>query len=250
MVVVCRDTDVLLLLLYHLGEMDIEVWMSSGTARQRKNYPIHLIAKKLSPLVKANILGFHAVTGCDTTYFFSGYSKKSCCKLYVQFPELLNNVGRIASVDLAGLEEFNVCCLYGGGTEDVDELRFYQFSKSRKGLELLSPPKDALQLHVARANFQAKIWLQEGVQEMEIESAMETGGWAVGPSGLEIVWTRLPPVPKACIELTSFGCKTKCSTARCKCYRANQICMYECQCNAMDCANPVALESTLDDQYD
>ena len=45
MVVVCRDTDVLLLLLYHLGEMDIEVWMSSGTARQRKNYPIHLIAK-------------------------------------------------------------------------------------------------------------------------------------------------------------------------------------------------------------
>lgn len=33
--VMCRDTDVLLLLLLHLGRLEIEVWMVSGTSKQR-----------------------------------------------------------------------------------------------------------------------------------------------------------------------------------------------------------------------
>ena len=33
---ICRDTDVLLLLLYHLGHTEAEVWMVSGTSKQKQ----------------------------------------------------------------------------------------------------------------------------------------------------------------------------------------------------------------------
>ena len=35
---------------------------------------------------------------------------------------------------------------------------------------------------------------------MKIESAADTGGWKSGEKGLEIVWTRLPAVPTACLD--------------------------------------------------
>ena len=247
-VVMCRDTDVLLLLLYHIGRTDVEVWTVSGTAKQKKCYPVHAIASKLDDDVLNNILGFHALTGCDTTSSYSGISKTTCWKQYLKAPRLLQYVGR--GIRANEIEEF-ICRLYCSSSEfeehaNVDSLRFNLFSKARKGLELLPPTKDALDLHSKRAEYQAKIWLNASSSEMEIEPAADTGGWKSGEKGLEIVWTRLPAVPTACLELTTRGCKTKCSTARCKCYTVGQICMYECACDAIGCANPVGLQAALE----
>ena len=91
-VVKCRDTDVFLLLLYHLGQFDIEVWMISGTAKKMKCFPAHVDAKKLPASVKENIFGFHAVTGCDTTSSFAGIGKKTCWKAFMEHPQLLAGV--------------------------------------------------------------------------------------------------------------------------------------------------------------
>ena len=76
----CRDTGVLLLLIYFLGNHPSrpEVWLKSGTARQMQHYPVHDIAKELPAEVMRNILGFHALTGCDTVSSFGGFGKKSC----------------------------------------------------------------------------------------------------------------------------------------------------------------------------
>ena len=76
--VICRDADVLLLLLYHLGQTKTEVWMVSGTSKQQKCYPAHTIASKLDNDALENILGFHSLTGCDTTSSFSCMGKKTC----------------------------------------------------------------------------------------------------------------------------------------------------------------------------
>ncbi|MEL6989860.1 MAG: hypothetical protein AAGK97_18775, partial [Bacteroidota bacterium] len=76
--VICRDTDVLLLLLFHLGSLPVEVWMIAGTYKQIKCFPVHSIASNLDSNIIRNILSFHAFTGCDTTSCFSGFSKKSC----------------------------------------------------------------------------------------------------------------------------------------------------------------------------
>ena len=157
----CKDTDVLLLLLYHLGRIDVEVWMVSGTAKQRKCDPVHVIASKLDDDVLNNIFGFHAITGCDTTSSYSGISKNTCWKQYLKTLRLLRSVGRGINKD--EIEEF-ICNLYGSTFElaeqpSVDSLGFNLFSKARKGLELhvLPPTKDVLDLHSKRAEFLAKI---------------------------------------------------------------------------------------------
>ena len=221
--------------------------MVSGTSKQRKCYPVYIIASKLDGDILNNILGFHALTGCDTTSSYSGVSKKTCWKQYLNTPRLLQSIGR--DVNVLEVEEF-VYRLYGGSVEseeaNIDLLRFNLFSKARKGLELLPPTKDALELHCARADYQAKIWLNASSAKMNVGSAVDTGGWKSGLKGLEIVWSRLPAVPTACLELTTCGCKTKCSTARCKCFKAGQVCMYECACDAAGCANPVGLQAALE----
>ena len=82
----CRDTDVLLILLYHEGSVDVETWMKSGTAKAKKCFPV------LGADAIYNLLGFHSFTGCDTTSSFCGISKNSCWKKYVECPELLKHL--------------------------------------------------------------------------------------------------------------------------------------------------------------
>ena len=71
-----------LLLVYHLGRFDIEVWMLSGIAKKMRFFPAHVVAKKLPASVNENILGFHAVTGCETTSAFAGIGKNVLESLY------------------------------------------------------------------------------------------------------------------------------------------------------------------------
>ena len=65
--VICRDTDVLLLLVHFMSTNAAEVWMISGTAKKRKCYPIHAVSERLAKPVVDNLLSFHALTGCDST---------------------------------------------------------------------------------------------------------------------------------------------------------------------------------------
>ena len=81
---------------------------------------------------------------------------------------------------------------------------------------------------------------------MDVGIATNTDGWKLGPTGIESVWSRMSAVPTACMELTTCGCKPKCSTARCKCLKAGQICMVEYACDADGCANPLGLIAALE----
>ena len=134
-------------------------WSVEQQSRQNKCYPGHQINQQLPQPIVDNILGFHAISGCDTTSSFSGYGKKSCWRVYENYPDLLHSVGRDGSLHL--VEEF-VCRLYNapdphGG---IDKACHDMFVKGKKALEMLPPTKDALELHCSRSNYQAKIWLQ------------------------------------------------------------------------------------------
>lgn len=155
LVVKCRDTDVFLLLIHHLVQLPVKMWMVSGTSNKIKGYASHLVAQQLPVSVRLNILGFHALTGCDTTSSFSGISKKTCWKQFLAHPELLSGVGRDGNPELA--EKF-VCLLYGlKEVTGIDDARRILFVKAKRALEMLPPTKDALELHVARSNYQATV---------------------------------------------------------------------------------------------
>ena len=111
------------------------------------------------------------------------------------------------------IERF-VCKLYKAPeAPSIDHTRHLLFSKCQKAIETLPPTKDALELHIARANLQAKIWLQADRAHMTNVSPDESIGWRQTESSLDIVWTRLQPVPNTYLQLVTCGCKTKCSTA-------------------------------------
>ena len=81
--VINRDTDVLLLLVHVMPTKPVEVWMISGKAKSRKCYPVHEASQRLTQSVNTNVLSFHALTDCDTTSAFHGYRKKSCWKTFL-----------------------------------------------------------------------------------------------------------------------------------------------------------------------
>ena len=48
MLVICRDTDVMLLLVHFIPAQSAEMWMISGTAKKRKCSPIHALSERLA----------------------------------------------------------------------------------------------------------------------------------------------------------------------------------------------------------
>jgi len=102
-VVKCRDTDVLLMLVHFIGTR-AEVWMLTEISKDTKCYPAHTIYQKIAPEVVENLLGFRAITRCDTVSSFAGYGKKSCWAVFLQHPELLKGVGRDGAI--AEVEQF------------------------------------------------------------------------------------------------------------------------------------------------
>lgn len=239
LILMCNDTDVLLLAVHFFGK-DAEVYMMGGTSKEKKCYSVQKIAESLSPVLKDNLLSFHAFTGSDTTSSFSGFGKRKCWKVFSEHPQLLEGIGRDGPYE--GAEKF-VCRLYNTPqSRSADEARHDIFSKGKKGLELLPPTSNALSLHIARANYQAKIWLQSDKRSLALEPAWETDGWTRNNNGLQIVWMTKPAIPEACIELIACNCKSQCQSRACKCRRTEQICMPECTCNSDDCCNPYNMD--------
>ena len=196
--------------------------MIGGTAKQRKCYPVHTTAQRLSQQIVENLLGFHALTGSDTTSAFTSFGKKKCWKIFEQHPHF-----RLygATNPLAG----------------VNKCRNDLFEKGKKDLEKLPPTKDAFDLHLARCNHQAKIWIQADKSWQNVGLPTETGAWNISECRLEVKWTTLPSTPMSCIDLVSCGCTKKCSSSACKCYKSEQRCTPVCGCDARDCRNPCGL---------
>lgn len=75
-VIFCKDPDVLVLLV-HFKHLSQELWMQTGTSKEREYIPIHDIQ-----LCQSVIHNFSAFLGCDTVSQFYGISKKSAWDVF------------------------------------------------------------------------------------------------------------------------------------------------------------------------
>lgn len=201
--------------------------MISGTAKKRTCYPVHDVRER------HNLLSFHALTGCDTTSAFSGHGKKKCWKIFQNQPLLVNGIGRDG--ELPPIEQF-VCHMYGAPEQPaVNHARLHLFGKAKKGLEMLPPTRDALELHAAGATHQAKICLQADQEHVDVSSPIDTSAWNKESASCVVVTT---PIPDASLELVTRGCRSRCRTARCTCFIKYLMCTSACGCDAIDCCNP------------
>ena len=113
-VVASRDTDVLLLLVYHFQRMSCEhLWMMCGTSKKRRYIPIEHVFNNQPTGSVSTLLAFHALTGCDTTSYIANHSKRTSWRVFKEHRELLNGlgIGELTGQKIKSSEAF-LCRLY------------------------------------------------------------------------------------------------------------------------------------------
>ena len=103
-------------------------------------------------------------------YFLSGKGTNTCWTMFMKYAHLLTGVVRDDNVD--GALAF-VCSFYGIGEKDVrgiDDARHSIFVKTKRDLDVFPPTRGTLELHITRANYQAKIWLYADHVIMDLEN--------------------------------------------------------------------------------
>ena len=177
------DTDVLLLLIYHATAE--EVWLSADTTKEKIFIPVHTVRESLDVGVRNNLLAHHALTGSDTTSQFSGHGKCSTWKTYIEYPELLKDLGQSQSVYtcMADIELF-VVKLYSSTSKATSVNVFrVELLHRLKDPEKLPPTQDSLSLHALRSHNQALIWYKAAEANPDHPQPVDFG-WDIDETGL------------------------------------------------------------------
>ena len=90
-VIVSRDTDVLVLVIHFAAQLSRGLWKRTGAAKQQRFIAVHDI--QLPPTLRRNIPADHALTGCDTVSQLRGHGKKSTWKTFQKHAVLLHHLG-------------------------------------------------------------------------------------------------------------------------------------------------------------
>ena len=237
LIICCRDTDVLVLLVHFASQLSQEIWFRTGTAKQRTFVAVHEVT--LPESMKKNLPGFHALTRCDTVSQPRGHGKRTSWKTFQEHGYLLQDLGHgtLSEATIQQVEQF-ICKVYCPGTNEasINDLRFKLFQKGTKELESLPPTQKSLHLHIKRAHYQSKVWYLAGVPKPELVLPIGDGWYQ--DETTELLKPQLlmdDPVPPSFTDIVNCKCKT-CNTARCTCRSKALRCTAACGCNDL-CLN-------------
>ena len=88
------DTDVLLLSISHLDDLDLEqLWIDFGSGKQPCFLPIHEMV--LDPLKPGGLCFFFAFTGCDQVSLFAHVTKATAWIVWSLFPAVNESFAKL-----------------------------------------------------------------------------------------------------------------------------------------------------------
>ncbi|KAL9966137.1 hypothetical protein ACROYT_G024162 [Oculina patagonica] len=245
-VLVCTvDTDVVVILIAQFHMLSSRwpgstFWVAFGMGKTFQLLSVNSIRDYLGEEKYRALPFFHAFTGCDTTSAFLGKGKKSAWEAWNAYPEVTEaflyvndnpfNPLEIDSPLFKVLQRF-VVVLYDRTSlaTDVNTARRELFTKKNRALENIPPTEDSLLNHSNRAIYQASIWTS--LDEQQVVPSPTDFGWKMDNDRWRPRWTILPEAAKACSELLKCGCRTGCSSGRCKCFKASLPCTELCGCS-------------------
>jgi hypothetical protein len=235
-VIVCEDTDVLILCL--ALQKDIRnMYIRCGTKQRMRYIDINKLSTALGSDVCDALLGVHAFTGCDSVSAFGGRGKVAGLKIVSKDDELrkaLAQLGEnwILSAELFSLLQEFTCRLYASQTtiKNVNDLRYQIFRTKNGDVESsqLPPCEDSLKQHALRANYQAAIWRRSLEKDPNIPSPDAGHGWIMEDGQLDIEWMTGPPAPEVVLQLMSCKCKRQCQPD-CPCVVNGFLCSPACK---------------------
>ncbi|CAC5372602.1 unnamed protein product [Mytilus coruscus] len=258
-VVIGKDTDLLVLLIHHVNQQCKRVIFKSDKMAINKKMKIWNIQQTKEFLGEdvCNLLPFlHSLTGCDSTSRLFGIGKGLALKklnqeyLKMQGKVFMNNNSIKADIIKAGEEALT--CLYGGlPLEGLNILRWRKFTSrvitgnTSVQVKSLPPTSDSGQFHSLRVYHQCQKWMSE-----EVDMDPTDYGWEIKRGKLCPILMELPPAPDKLLNIIRCNCKQNCDTKRCVCRKNGLQCSVGCgECRGLNCSNSVPIaESDFTDE--
>ena len=201
-IVAVQYTDVLLLLLAHYDRMGCtRLYMKVGMY-----FPVHEIQMLLSIDLVDTPLAFHDITGCYSVSQFIGHGKKTSWAVFKQHHTDLVGLGKGSLTEnIATSTDKFICKIYG--VPEVDtcnkaRVKLFCIGRTQKTLPTTS---DAATFHIMRSHYKASVWNQAHSPYPDLPPVTEMG-WMHLDGRLVPRLLSLPPITKACREITSCGC--------------------------------------------
>lgn len=246
--VLSDDTDVFILLVYWVYrsalqcKVQMERW--NGTVLD-----INATCANLGPKC-LELLGMHALSGCDTTSYPYGKGKVTALSTLLagQFPGLVDVLGEVGAKQeelMEAVMPFFVA-LYGQtpGTS-MEYARFNLFTKRKKPPKVMSLPPTSPNLlhHILRAHLQVMLWkAADNVAPPDESADITTFGWEYQDGIPTPVLSKADPAPPVLLDVIQCHCKAtkkKCGTEACGCRKEHMSCTVYCNCSGdVACFNP------------
>ena len=215
------DTDVLVLLLRYIPQINRTTLFDTGTGNKRRLISVNKIAETKGVDICTVLPALHSLTGCDTTSAFVRRGKVAPLKVVEKQPSYHSVLGKLGNDQTCSSElqddiEALVCGLYGKPQyKDINKLRYDMFAKrfqvrgqvlssySGVDMSLLPPCKSSLDMHVRRANYQAYVWLHAHENYPDLPK-IEESGWRFNERGqIDYDWVKEQIVPQELVEILS-----------------------------------------------
>lgn len=256
-VLVGDDTDLLVLLCYHVKNFVHDTFFLSEpkqtSTQPRRFVSIKTLKDALGRTVCNHILFAHAFLGCDTTSRVYGIGKAVSLKMLregngdiAKHAEVFGNPGSTGD-DIAQAGEKAMVAIYKGRPSDaLDSLRFLKFkeklssSKTFVHPRVLPPTSDGNRYHSYRVYHQVQQWRGNDLDP-------EKWGWRIVNGKLVPKQTELPAAPQSLLELVRCSCKTGCNDLRCGCRKQGLSCSLSCTACRGVCANSDNVEEDSDE---
>ena len=248
-----NDTDLLILLLYHVTATHKGLYFRSETkaSNEHKLWNICSIKEKLRDMCGA-ILFLHAFLGCDTTSRLQGIGKSVGLSLYRSDPSFREAAkvfmdSKATKDELIVAGEQALLRIYKGKPgETLVSLRHRLFlaklasSSAFVCPDRMPPTPSAAKFHSFRVYLQVMEWKSEAAAMKP-----ENWGWRLSADSYIPVMTEKKPAPQSLLQIIHCKCKSGCDTARCTCRKNGMPCTLACgECMGTSCNNsePTSLE--------
>ena len=212
------DSDIFCILLHHARSIDTTILFDTGHGNKKRLINITKLAKQYPQHTCSAMLSLHALTGCDSVSSFKGIGKVKPLQLLLKSPsfcDTLNQLGEDWDVEEELLDDCDkfICAVYGKSKcSSVDEVRHIMLKSKCDGdvtidtvkantidLARFPPSRACLNEHVARANYQSRIWKVASSPEPYVPNPWKGHGWLENG---EPLWCKNDNIlPKSLIDI-------------------------------------------------
>ena len=194
------DTGVSFILLCYAFDMDITIYLDTGTGKKRQLINVNEKAEEYGKEWYKILLGVYVFTGEDCVSAFKGKSKVTPLKKLVKYPKFHSAFSKrgeewIVPEDVTNyLEEF-FCVMYEYVREtSVNAVRIKMLKKmvgeddalnarSKVDLSRLPPYRDSLFTHIQRSNHRLARYKRAALPVFERPKPFEDQGWEMSEEG-------------------------------------------------------------------